>query len=201
MFGWIESRDVHYSLDDTGDSLISATALVNISPFTLTLGGRMGFSWPVTLSFTSFAPLTLFHFMRLFWNHTFTWNMNENGVKHEVKTIKETCCPGYPLSQSNINIWQEWYQDARNWNDLDESNNWKFSLNSIAAKAIFRLIFVFFLLFFFIISSLCAHAKLWILQKFVYHNNILFFFIYIAWRIHSEVSTFRKVSRGLIPWG
>lgn len=38
-----------------------------------TFGAIIGLSCPSTLSLTNFVPLTRFHFIRLFWNHTFTY--------------------------------------------------------------------------------------------------------------------------------
>lgn len=38
-----------------------------------TFGAIIGLSCPSTLSLTSFVPFTRFHFIRLFWNHTFTY--------------------------------------------------------------------------------------------------------------------------------
>ena len=65
MWSSSESRDTHAA---------SFKESLKMFPDDVTHGVIRGFSWPVTLSLTSCAPLTRFHFILRFWNQTFTWN-------------------------------------------------------------------------------------------------------------------------------
>lgn len=57
-----------------------------------TFGAIIGLSCPSTLSLTNFVPFTRFHFIRLFWNHTFTYIKTKYLYSNFKKNQKNFAC-------------------------------------------------------------------------------------------------------------